>query len=197
MILAEFFIPHGHCYLWKPELVGLHLVSDGLITVAYYSIPLLLIIFLCQRQDIPFNGIFQLFSAFILACGTSHLMEIWTLWHPTYWLSGGIKLITAVISLITAVTLIQLLPQALALPSPAQLTQINQELTEEIQQRQQTEAQLRDREQRFRAIFNQTFQFYRSNPRYYRTQTDGASVRKLQAYLRSRSCPTYSGVANQ
>ena len=30
------FIPHGHCYLWKPELVGLHIVSDILIALAYY-----------------------------------------------------------------------------------------------------------------------------------------------------------------
>ena len=117
----EAFIPHGHCYLWKPELVGLHIVSDSLIALAYYSIPLTLFYFVRQRKDLPFNWIFLLFGAFIVACGTTHLMEIWTLWHPSYWLSGTIKLVTAVVSVYTAVLLVPLVPQALALPSPAQL----------------------------------------------------------------------------
>ena len=55
MILAELFIPHGHCYLWKPELVGLHIVSDALTALAYYSIPLMLIYFVSKRLDVPFN----------------------------------------------------------------------------------------------------------------------------------------------
>ena len=76
------FMAHGYCYLWKPQLVWLHLSSDFLIALSYYSIPLLLIYFVRQRKDLPFQGIFILFSAFILSCGTTHLAEIWTLWHP-------------------------------------------------------------------------------------------------------------------
>ncbi len=115
------FIPHGHCYLWKPELVGLHVVSDALIALAYYSIPLTLVYFVRKRSDLPFNWIFLLFGAFIIACGTTHILEIWTLWHPNYWFSGYLKAITAAISVCTAVLLIPLIPKALALPSPAQL----------------------------------------------------------------------------
>lgn len=115
------FIPHGHCYLWKPELVGLHIVSDALIALAYYSIPLTLVYFVRKRNDLPFNWIFLLFGAFIIACGTTHILEIWTLWHPNYWFSGYLKAITAAISVCTAVLLIPLIPKALALPSPAQL----------------------------------------------------------------------------
>ncbi|HEY9635950.1 MAG TPA: PAS domain S-box protein [Coleofasciculaceae cyanobacterium] len=159
MVLAEVFIPHGHCYLWKPSLVGLHIISDALIALAYYSIPLMLIYFVEKRRDIPFNWIFQLFSAFIVACGTTHLIGIWTLWHPNYWLSGFIKMLTAAISLSTAVVLVPLLPKALALPSPAQLEAANQELEKQISQCKEIEETLRDRERRFRAIFNQTFQF--------------------------------------
>jgi len=33
------FIPHGHYYLWKPELVWLHLLSDALIALAYSRFP--------------------------------------------------------------------------------------------------------------------------------------------------------------
>lgn len=127
------FIPHGHCYLWKPELVSLHIVSDALIAIAYYSIPLTLVYFVRKRQDLPFDWIFLLFGAFIIACGTTHIFEIWTLWHPDYWLSGFIKAITALISVGTAISLIPLIPKALALSSPAQLElEIKERKTAEV-----------------------------------------------------------------
>jgi PAS domain S-box-containing protein len=125
---ANLFIPHGHCYLWKPELVGLHILSDALIALAYYSIPIALLYFVRQRKDLPFKWIFLLFAAFIISCGTTHLLEIWTLWHPAYWFSGGIKAITGLISVFTAIELLPLMPQALALPSPDELQQLNREL---------------------------------------------------------------------
>lgn len=137
------FIPHGHCYLWKPELVGLHIISDSLIALSYYSIPLTLIYFVRKREDIPFKEVFLLFGAFIISCGTTHLMEVWTLWHPVYWLSGAMKALTALVSLYTALTLIPLVPQALALPSPAQLEAANQALKLENTERQRVEQELR------------------------------------------------------
>lgn len=138
------FIPHGHCYLWQTNLVWLHLISDALIALAYYSIPATLFYFVRKRQDLPFDWIFLLFSAFIVACGTTHILEIWTLWHPTYWLSGLVKAVTAIISVITAIELVPLVPQALALPSPAQLEQTNQELQIQITERLRVEAELRN-----------------------------------------------------
>ncbi|HEY9633453.1 MAG TPA: PAS domain S-box protein [Coleofasciculaceae cyanobacterium] len=139
---SELFIPHGHCYLWKPELVGLHIVSDSLIALAYYSIPITLVYFVRKRQDVPFHWIFWLFGTFIIACGTTHLMEIWTLWHPTYWLSGSLKAITAIASVYTAFKLVSLVPQALALPSPGQMETTNQELQHQIAERQRAEDSL-------------------------------------------------------
>ncbi|MCC5638482.1 PAS domain S-box protein [Nostoc sp. CHAB 5844] len=137
------FIPHGHCYLWKPGLVWLHLTSDAIIALAYYSIPLTLFYFVRKRQDLPFSWIFLLFAAFIIFCGTTHIAEIWTLWHPTYWLSGIIKVATAIVSLFTAIELVLLLPQALALPSPLQLREANKALQTEIEERLRIENQLR------------------------------------------------------
>jgi len=112
------FMPHGYCYLWKPGLVWLHVVSDALIALAYFSIPITLIYFIRKRRDLPFNWMFLCFGTFILACGTTHAMEVWTLWHGTYWLSGAIKAVTAMASVPTAILLVKLVPQALALPSP-------------------------------------------------------------------------------
>ncbi|WP_341525753.1 ATP-binding protein [Nostoc sp. UHCC 0302] len=141
------FVPHGHCYLWKTGLVALHIISDAAIALAYYSIPFLLIYFISKRKDVPFNGVFLLFGAFIIACGTGHLMDIWTLWHPDYWISGVLKAITAIISIYTAFALIHLMPQALTLPSPAQLEAINQVLTSEIVERKRIEQELRQAEE--------------------------------------------------
>lgn len=148
------YIPHGHCYLWQRELVGLHIASDSLIALAYYSIPLSLIYFVSQRKDLPFRNIFWLFGAFIFSCGTTHVMEVWTLWHPVYWLSGSLKLITALISAYTAFALIPLIPQALALPSPTQLGTINQKLQQEIAERQKIATTLLELTQLQNAILN-------------------------------------------
>ncbi|AVH72594.1 EAL domain-containing protein [Nostoc sp. 'Lobaria pulmonaria (5183) cyanobiont'] len=160
------FIPHGHCYLWKPELVGFHIVSDSLIALSYYSIPITLLYFVRKRQDLPFNWIFILFATFIVTCGTTHIMEIWTLWYPTYWLSGCLKAITAIVSLYTACELIPLIPKALALPSSAQLEAANRELEREISERQaalnerkQAEIALKQSEIRYRAIVEDQTEF--------------------------------------
>ncbi|MEH2139585.1 ATP-binding protein [Nostoc sp.] len=137
------FIPHGHCYLWQTGLVWLHIISDATIAIAYYSIPFLLIYFISKRKDLPFNGVFLLFGAFIIACGTGHLIDIWTLWHPDYWVAGALKALTAIISIYTAFALFYLMPQALTLPSPAQLEAINRILSTEIVERKRIEKELR------------------------------------------------------
>ena len=144
MLNTLLFIPHGHCYLWKPNLVGLHLVSDALTGMAYYSIPCTLFYFVQKRKDVPFISVFLLFVAFIVFCGTTHLMSVWTLWHPAYWLSGGIKAMTAGISVYTALRLIPVVPKALDLPSPAQLERINRQLQQEIAERKQAEEHLQE-----------------------------------------------------
>ncbi|HEY9650370.1 MAG TPA: hypothetical protein V6C95_06885, partial [Coleofasciculaceae cyanobacterium] len=115
-----------------------------MITLAYYSIPILLIYFVSKREDLPFDWMFLLFGAFIISCGTTHLLEVWTLWHPHYWLSSFFKVITALVSMSTALELVPLLPKALALPSPEQLEAANQALKEEIIERQRIEQELRE-----------------------------------------------------
>jgi PAS domain S-box-containing protein len=134
------YIPHGHCYLWQRELIGLHIASDSLIALAYFSIPLSLIYVVLQRKDLPFRNIFWLFGAFIISCGATHVMEVWTLWHPVYWLSGSLKFITAAISTYTAFALIPLIPEALVFTSPTQLGMINQILQTEIAERRESDA---------------------------------------------------------
>src|SRR3979409_2758535 len=85
------FMPHGYCYLWRPALISLHVVSDSLIALAYLSIPITLAYFIRKRKDVPFNWMFVLFGVFILACGAMHLMEVWKLNNATYWQSCTVK----------------------------------------------------------------------------------------------------------
>src|ERR1043165_8180978 len=96
------FMGHGYCYLWKPEIVRLHASSEGLIALSYYFIPFMLVPLVRKRRDLPFHWMFFMFGIFILGCGTTLLMKIWTLWYGTYRLAGVIKAITAAASLATA-----------------------------------------------------------------------------------------------
>ena len=143
MIFPGGFMPHGYCYLWTPGLIGLHVVSDSLIALSYLSIPITLVHFARRRRDIPFSWMFLCFGAFIVACGGTHLMEVWTIWFPSYWLAGAVKAVTACFSVATAILLIQLTPRALALPATQWLIEINRKLTWEVEQRAEAESSLR------------------------------------------------------
>jgi PAS domain S-box-containing protein len=142
-LFSSDFMPHGYCYLWKPEIVWLHAASDGAIALSYLFIPLALVYFVRKRRDLPFHWMFLLFGLFILGCGGTHAMEIWTLWHGTYRLAGVIKAITAVASVTTAAALVPMIPRALLLPSPSQLRVANLALERENAERRRVEEALR------------------------------------------------------
>jgi len=137
-------MPHGYCYLWDPGMVWLHVVSDGLIALSYYCIPVVLIYFIRKNRDIPFNRIFWMFGIFILACGTTHLMEIWNVWHGSYLLAGVLKAVTAVVSVITAGMLIPLVPKVISLPGRVQLQEVNHKLAQEIAKHKRFDAPTED-----------------------------------------------------
>jgi PAS domain S-box-containing protein len=151
---SDHFMPHGHCYLWTPGILWLHIMSDALIAIAYYSIPITLAWFVRKRRDIDFRWMFMCFAIFILACGTTHLMEIWNVWHGSYWLSGVVKALTAAASIPTAILLTQLMPQALMLPSPSTLQRANESLVKEINSRRLAEESLRKNGQLFAAFMD-------------------------------------------
>ena len=115
------FMPHGHCYLWLPSLVWLHAASDLVVGVVYLVIPCTLVWVHRRRQDVPFRWIFVAFALFIFACGVVHLMDVWTLWVPGYWLQGGMKAVTAILSLFAGYALIRIVPEVMSMPSPARL----------------------------------------------------------------------------
>ncbi len=123
------FMPHGYCYMWVPGLVWLHVISDSLIFLVYMTIPCTLLYVVRRRKDLPFSWIFVCFGIFIVACGLTHAMEVWNIWHAMYWLAGLVKGVTAVASILTAILLVQLVPQALKFPSVSDLHKVNETLT--------------------------------------------------------------------
>lgn len=127
--------PHGFCLLWEPGLIWLHTVSDVLIALSYFSIPLAMMALLRRRRDVEFGWVVWLFAAFILFCGTTHLFSVVTLWQPYYWLEGLVKAATAAVSLVTALLLWPLLPRVIALPSPAALREANAALERQVAER--------------------------------------------------------------
>src|ERR1700712_2286307 len=146
------FMSHGHCYLWIPSLVRLHVISDLAIAIAYIAISCTLVLFVRRAPaSIPFHWMFLAFGLFIVACAGTHLMELWTIWVPLYWLSGGVKLITALASVTTAVALPPLIPKARALLRTAALSQQHQgeleasnaALQREIAERKRAEEEVR------------------------------------------------------
>lgn len=124
--LIDFFgikdlIPHGYCLSWSPLLLWLNVISDLLITAAYYSIPLMVVYFLRQRKDFPYPWLVAMIAGFILACGTTHLLSAITIWIPLYWLDGLLKGFTAILSVATAVLMLWIIPRALSMPNTEQL----------------------------------------------------------------------------
>lgn len=122
--------PHGFCLLWEPWLIWSQVLGDTATGLAYFAIPLALVHFVRRRRDLVFKPVFWLFAVFILLCGTTHWMDLLTIWLPAYRLAAILTLATAAVSIATAAVLWPLVPHLLALPSPAQLQTANEALRE-------------------------------------------------------------------
>lgn len=120
-------MPHGMCYLWRPGLLWLHVLSDSLVAASYFAIPPVLIYLVVRArrelkdgevmglEGLPFDRVFVAFGLFIVACGTTHLLGVVTVWKPVYWISGSAKALTAIASVATAVALPPFVPRVIAL----------------------------------------------------------------------------------
>jgi len=110
---TAFFMPHGHCYLWKPGLVWMQVISNGLIGLAYLAISSSLAYLVYKlREQIPFRMMYIAFGAFIVLCGVTHFFDVYVIWKPAYWIDGSVRVVTAFVSAATAVLLPPLIPHA-------------------------------------------------------------------------------------
>ncbi len=146
--------PHGFCLAWQPELIWLHVSSDAVIALAYFGIAAALAVFVSRRDDLALGWIFWMFALFILACGLTHAIEIWTLWEPVMASRAAVKAITALASIMTAILLWPLIPRVLAMPTPAELRRVSRTLDVTIAQKTRTEEALRETEHRHELLVN-------------------------------------------
>jgi two-component system NtrC family sensor kinase len=130
------FTPRRYCGPWTNGEILLHNISDAAIWLSYMAIPVVLIYFLRKKRgQVPFPKMIWMFGAFIILCGITHFMDIVMFYNPLYRLSGVVKALTAGVSLITAISLVPLVPKALAMRT-------SEELEREIAERKQAETEL-------------------------------------------------------
>jgi signal transduction histidine kinase len=139
--------PLGACMSWRPELHWSHAGFDGLLAVSCLSIAIVLGAFLSKRTDMVFNRVFWGFAVFLVGCGASHALDLWTIWQPHHGFSAAVKAVAAFAALITAVSLWPLLPKALSLPFPDALHRANEALRRQIEQHEAVLAALEDERQ--------------------------------------------------
>lgn len=137
-------LPHGYCFLRKPDLIWLHVISDAVIALAYFMIPVLLVYFMRRvRTRIDFRWAISLFAAFIVLCGTGHILDIVVIWEPIYYLQGWVRALTAAVSLATALAIVPLVPRLLSMRTPDELEKANTRLRAEAAAREVAEEDLR------------------------------------------------------
>ena len=136
------YMPYGYCYLWDTPLAFLHVVSDALVGVAFFAIPISLLWLVKKRRDVPFQGVLLWFGAFLVACGATHFLEAWNVWHDDFWPAAMMKAVAAITSGAATGYLILLLPKLVKWPSPRQMEQANARLAEEVGNRERVMKQL-------------------------------------------------------
>jgi two-component system sensor histidine kinase/response regulator len=146
---AKNFIPHGYCLSWNSLLLWLHVISDVVIAISYYSIPFCISYYLRKRKDVPYSWLIMMGAVFILACGTTHILSAILIWIPLYWLDAYIKVFTAIVSFATAIAMYWVIPLILKIPTIKQL-----EL--EIKERVKTENQLITQKKQFESLLEST-----------------------------------------
>ena len=97
------FMPHGHCYLWRPDVLWLNVVSDIIIFLAYSILPIVLVFHSKRVTGKKLKWGLIMFAYFIAFCGLTHLVNVWNVWHGNYIFAGIVKAITAALSFATAV----------------------------------------------------------------------------------------------
>jgi len=139
----EQYMPHGMCYLWKPEILWVSVISDVLTALAYYSITIAVFVFVKKRKDLPYPAFFILVGSIIfIACGTSHLIAAIVVWKPIYGISAITKAVTAITSVLSGIIIWRVLPFFLEYPSPAMLEIKNAELKESLDKLQAAQSHI-------------------------------------------------------
>jgi signal transduction histidine kinase len=144
--------PRWHCGRWSDFHGWLYIISDLLIWSAYFAIPFIILRYaLRQRSQIRFNNLYFLFAAFILACGSTHLVDAGMFWIPVYRVSAIVRLITGILSWLTVWQLVRILPTAFSMKTSKELEQ-EVKLREEVERELQKQNKLLNESQQIASV---------------------------------------------
>ena len=137
---TEGFPPRWNCGRWTDFHGWVYIIGDLLIWSAYFAIPLIILMYVSRQgaRGIRFQRIYLLFASFILACGSTHLIDALIFWFPVYRFSALTRVVTGLISWTTVFVLVRTLPTALTMKSAAALEA-------EVSQRRAAEAELMEK----------------------------------------------------
>jgi signal transduction histidine kinase len=103
-------MPHAVCWASAPRLIWTMVITNLITFLSYLSISLTLV-YLARRTGRVIARDWAWFvigfALFIIACGSTHLLEVITTWIPIFWVDAGVNVITAVLSAYVAVMFIR------------------------------------------------------------------------------------------
>jgi PAS domain S-box-containing protein len=154
------YLPHRYCYLAQPDLIWTNVILDGLIAASYVVIFTCLFWVVARLRSTPqtrtYLWVFVAFGVFIVACASTHFMEVVTIWWPVYRLSVAFKLVCAVSSVATAVLFTHAAPKIIA--SIRQfletLSQSQRDHATDMMERVKAQGQVKNTEARLQAILD-------------------------------------------
>jgi len=110
MFRSTLLMPHAVCWKADPQLIWTMVVTNGITFLSYLTICLTLLSLVRRtRKIIQRDWAYFVvgFALFIVACGTTHLMEIVTTWTPLFWIDAAANIVTAILSAYVAIMLIR------------------------------------------------------------------------------------------
>jgi signal transduction histidine kinase len=103
-------MPHAVCWAAAPHLIWTMVIANAVTFLSYVSICVTLLVLLRRTRLIVARdwAYFLIgFALFIVACGSTHLMEVVTTWIPVFWIDACTNIVTAVLSGYVAIMLIR------------------------------------------------------------------------------------------
>ena len=103
-------MPHAVCWRADPHLIWVMVVTNAITFLSYLSICLTLLYLVRHTRKViarDWAWFAVGFALFIVACGSTHLMDVVTTWLPWFWIDASASVLTAALSALVAIMLIR------------------------------------------------------------------------------------------
>jgi signal transduction histidine kinase len=103
-------MPHAVCWRADQHLIWTMVFANAITALSYLSICITLLFLVRQTRRViarDWAWFATGFALFIVACGSTHVMEVVTTWVPFFWIDASANIITALLSATVAVALIR------------------------------------------------------------------------------------------